>query len=624
MLPLTISLTQSKKSSTSGGANNDNAAAGDNNGNNSGTRSGSPTGTATSAASTPTATTGTQGSLITLDDGREVTYDNPYGGKWVWDPSNPFNNEAQAQSYTPPLNQNWTWGVNKIYGVNLGGWLNTEPFIVPALYEIYANGSNGQTAIDEYTLSQNMGDNLTAAMTEHYETFITEQDFIEMVSAGLNWIRLPIAHWAISTSSEEPYLERVSWTYVLKALGWARKYGMRVNLDLHTLPGSQNGWNHSGKIGTINWMNGAMGLANAQRALDYLRTLAQFVSQPEWAPVVQMFGFNEPNAGQIGQRAVGSFYHEMHDMVREITGFGEGRGPMLTIHDGFIGISSWYNFLPGADRVSLDQHPYMIFGDQPMASQSLAQVARQPCSIWASQTNQTSIQYGVNSAGEWSAAPNDCGLWVNSVGGGSRYDGTHADYIGKGVGSCDYWNDWTQWDQATKDNMLTLVSASMDALQNFFFWTWKIGNSTGPIPEPNPFWHYRLGLREGWVPKGEFAFATNVPELTHRPPNCRWYLCFVRRRWKPLRRYLLAGLHDWRTRSWNHRAIRLVFVPLASSFVHQCRRWTDDRLAAVHADRDSDYHARTGVYLSRVVRDVQCRQRLVQRRQHQAGVRAYR
>jgi glucan 1,3-beta-glucosidase len=290
-----------------------------------------------------------------------MTYDNSFGGTWVWDPSNPFNNEAQAQNYTPALNQNWTWGVDKIYGVNLGGWLNTEPFIVPALYEKYANGSNGQTAIDEYTLSQNMGDNLTAAMTEHYETFITERDFAEIASAGLNWIRLPIAHWAIETWPEEPYLERVSWKYVLKAIQWARKYGIRIQLDLHTVPGSQNGWNHSGKIGQMNWMYGAMGYANAQRALDYIRTLAQFIAQPEYAPVVQMFGFiNEPRANDIGQRAVGSFYHEAHNIIREVTGFGEGNGPFLSVHDGFIGISSWFNFLPGADRLALDQHPYMV------------------------------------------------------------------------------------------------------------------------------------------------------------------------------------------------------------------------------------------------------------------------
>lgn len=30
-------------------------------------------------------------------------------------------------------------------------------------------------------------------------------------------------------------------SYILRVLQWARKYGIRVNLDLHTIPGSQNG-----------------------------------------------------------------------------------------------------------------------------------------------------------------------------------------------------------------------------------------------------------------------------------------------------------------------------------------------------------------------------------------------
>jgi glucan 1,3-beta-glucosidase len=44
-----------------------------------------------------------------------------------------------------------------------------------------------------------------------------------------------MAHWAIETIDGEPFLERVSWTYVLRAIKWARKYGIRLNLDLHTV-----------------------------------------------------------------------------------------------------------------------------------------------------------------------------------------------------------------------------------------------------------------------------------------------------------------------------------------------------------------------------------------------------
>lgn len=76
----------------------------------------------------------------------------------------------------------------------------------------------------------------------------------------------------------------------MKAIGWARKYGLRINLDLHTIPGSQNGWNHSGKLGTMNWLQGVMGVANAQRAMDYIRFYAEFISQPDVTNIVPMFG----------------------------------------------------------------------------------------------------------------------------------------------------------------------------------------------------------------------------------------------------------------------------------------------------------------------------------------------
>ena len=45
-----------------------------------------------------------------------------------------------------------------------------------------------------------------------------------------------------------------------------------------------------------------MGLANAQRSLDYIRVLAEFISQPEYQDVVAMFGVtNEPQAPIFGQ-----------------------------------------------------------------------------------------------------------------------------------------------------------------------------------------------------------------------------------------------------------------------------------------------------------------------------------
>lgn len=94
--------------------------------------------------------------------------------------------------------------------------------------------------------------------------------------------------------------------YFLKAVKWARKYGLRINLDLHSLPGGQNPWNHSGRVGPTGMLNGPMGLANAQRSLDYIRIIAEFIAQPQYRDVVVMFGItNEPRAPTIGQENIG-------------------------------------------------------------------------------------------------------------------------------------------------------------------------------------------------------------------------------------------------------------------------------------------------------------------------------
>lgn len=172
-------------------------------------------------------------------------------------------------------------------------------------------------------------------MTNHYETFMTEQDFAQIAGAGLNWVRISIPYWFLETYEGEPYLEQVGWPYFVRALDWARKYGLRVELDFHAHPGSQNGQNHSGKFGSVGWFNGVMGLANVQRSLSYIRTIAEFISQPEYSPVVPLFLMvNEPYQQTIGTPQMQSFYLQAYKVAREASGIGAGKGPMLAIHDG--------------------------------------------------------------------------------------------------------------------------------------------------------------------------------------------------------------------------------------------------------------------------------------------------
>jgi glucan 1,3-beta-glucosidase len=144
---------------------------------------------------------------------------------------------------------------------------------------------------------------------------------------------------------------------------------MRVCLDLHAVPGSQNGYNHSGRcgliligadlaltelisrrMGTVNFLNGNMGLANAERTMYYLRVLTEFISQPQYRNLVTIFGIiNEPLTSIIGMDPITSFYLEAHDMMRGITGYGEGNGPVSS-SSGRLRMTrpdhAWYSILP--------------------------------------------------------------------------------------------------------------------------------------------------------------------------------------------------------------------------------------------------------------------------------------
>lgn len=50
-----------------------------------------------------------------------------------------------------------------------------------------------------------------------------------------------------------------------------------------------------------------MGLANAERSLNYIRSIVEFISQPEYKDVVQIFGIlNEPFLPTIGRDPIES------------------------------------------------------------------------------------------------------------------------------------------------------------------------------------------------------------------------------------------------------------------------------------------------------------------------------
>jgi glucan 1,3-beta-glucosidase len=158
-------------------------------------------------------------------------------------------------------------------------------------------------------------------------------------------------------------------------------------------------------------------------------------------------------------------------MIRGITGTGSGKGPYISVHDGFGGLATWGGFMTGSDRVILDTHPYFAFGGgantQPIATGTGAAAGgvwpAMACNNWGPAINTSQSDFGVTIAGEFSTGYNDCGLFLTGVGGTATYGGNCAD-----------WEDSSNWSASTKAGVMALGMASMDALQNWFFWTWKV------------------------------------------------------------------------------------------------------------------------------------------------------
>ncbi|KAH8923946.1 glycoside hydrolase family 5 protein [Atractiella rhizophila] len=460
---------------------------------------------------------GGDGEVMIMDDGTTFVYQNNNPGS-TWD-AVPFSMTARAQGDVPALNEDWDYGSTRIFGVNLGGWMVIEPFIAPNLFEPYLNDAS--PAVDEWTLCEKLGDSMAETIENHYKTFITEKDIAAIASAGLNWVRLPVGWWNIETWQGEPFLAGVGWKYVLKVLEWCRKYGIRVNLDLHAVPGSQNGYNHSGRLGTINFLMGVMGVANAQRSLNYIRTLTEFIAQPEYSKLIPMFSvLNEPRYPEIGALQMRQFYHETYQTIRGISGYGKDNGPAIVLHDGFDGQAPWYGWMQGADRIFLDTHSYLCFDAANVnANDTLANDAKKPCQWWAPSYNRTYTNFNFVIAGEFSLAVNDCGEFINNVGAGTRYEATLAATTGQSVrqGSCDPWNDYTKWDDDFKAQLKNVAAAHMDAFQSFFFWNWKIGNSTQTGIQANPMWSYSLGLEQGYIaanPRENVGFCVSYMAST--------------------------------------------------------------------------------------------------------------
>ena len=429
-----------------------------------------------------------------------------------------WDDSAQANPNVPPLDQKWDYTKRPARGVNLGGWFSLEPFITPSLFEFPQSAG----VVDEASLCEHLGPEEAAkTLEQHYATFITEQDFQDIVNAGLDHLRIPYSYWAVETLPDDPYVSRISWRYLLRAIEWARKYGLRIKLDMHGVPGSQNGWNHSGRQGKPGWLSGPDGEENAKRTLEIHEKLAKFFAQPRYRNVIAFYGLvNEP-AKVLNLEDVISWTEQAYDVVKE-----NGITAPQVFSEGMQGLPAWKGKLQGhGDTLVVDVHQYMIFGGL-LKTDHKAKI-QFACGSFLDQAKGSidkSAGFGPTMIGEWSQADTDCVRHLNGYNGGSRWEGTFGESMG--VPMCPTGDEQCRCELANSDPtsytdeyklfLKTFAISQMDAFEatwGWFYWTWKA--------ETAAQWSYKHGLDNGYMPQKandrEWSCAEPIPSFGKLP-----------------------------------------------------------------------------------------------------------
>lgn len=186
--------------------------------------------------------------------------------------------------------------MTKVRGVNLGGWLVLERWITPQLFE----GTNAQ---DEYTFMQT--NRARTKLREHQKNFIREEDFKWLAKNGINAVRIPVGHWVFD--GDTPYVScigRLDWAFRM-----AEKYKIAILISMHGAPGSQNGRDHSGRIGSVEWYQST---SHREATIQVLERFARRYRESPAFWGLQLL--NEPRIG-LFQWKLRDFYNEAYQRI---------------------------------------------------------------------------------------------------------------------------------------------------------------------------------------------------------------------------------------------------------------------------------------------------------------------
>ena len=254
--------------------------------------------------------------------------------------------------------------MEQIRGTNLGNWLVLEKWMKPDLFA-------ATETEDETWLSRKMEPDAFAELIKaHRNSYVTEEDFQFIADQGLNTVRLPVPYFTFG--DRPPFVACVEW--IDRAFDWAEKYGLKILLDLHTVPYSQNGYDNGGLTGVCHWYKHP---EEVEFALTVLERLAERYGKRAGLYGIEVL--NEPisflvyitapstgkavdkeeakGSGYVPLPFLRSFYTDAYRRLRAIL----PEEKTVVFHDGFR-CTAWNRFFREANfkNVALDTHIYIF------------------------------------------------------------------------------------------------------------------------------------------------------------------------------------------------------------------------------------------------------------------------
>ncbi|CAB9500876.1 Probable glucan 1,3-beta-glucosidase A [Seminavis robusta] len=429
-----------------------------------------------------------------------------------------------------------------VRGVNLGGWLLLERYISPFQFSITSCHLEGDFCwypgqasappedspeyqlcdlyacqphlienvdnivdypIDEYTLSSSFSSKETGAqwLNFHFEHFLKREDLVAIKEAGATHVRVPVPHFMLEEPrDDEPWIAGDRWKYFVRAAKWCREIGLEMWPDLHTVPGSQNGFDNGGQYLNIPTCNGwAYSQQNILRTVEAVKNMAHAIKRYGLDDVVTGVGLlNEPFTG-CDQGIVRHYYQLGLEAVRGIL----GKNTAVYISDIFEANKFNDGFWQGSseyENTFLDSHYYHVFGERSRSLSPRGHIAyvcqknyREATSCcYENPPANTKVSTGMKRMfGEWSVSYDTLVvLKLYNVTAGIAKTGI-APYFDRQIPPArqDFLRNFA------KAQMIAYEAAEVGTSAGWFYWTFKMEG--GVFAE----WDFLRGIREGWLPK---------------------------------------------------------------------------------------------------------------------------